>query len=182
MTGPHVRRLLSGTDSTLSNGERTPAFRKSWAAAVVVDPFAGEAAGDLALFAALGERLGEELGRTALAALGKRKGAVSYGKGAIVGIGSDLERGAALLHPRFGGPLRALLGRGKAIIPSTIKQGAAGCALDVPLHGVDDEWDFALLDAQEITAPGAPLANEILVVVVLGHGGRAFARVGKDSL
>jgi hypothetical protein len=155
---------------------------KVWSAAVVAHPWVGQRRVDLAPFSALGEKLGEQLGRHALTALGCEPHEVtSYGKGAIVGEGGELELAAALLHPQMGRPLRAMIGRGKAIIPSTIKHGGAGTRLDVPLHGADDEWDFSLLDAVEVFVRGAPLADEIVVAVALGTGGRAHARIRKKD-
>lgn len=174
-----VRRVVSYVESPEAGAsESRSGIRKAWAAAVVVNPFAGRPCADLTPFISIGEQLGDSLGRRALAALGcTPQQCTSYGKGAIVGSGSELELAAAILHPKLGRPLRALLGKGKAIIPSTIKQGGPGAHLDVPLHGADDEWDFALLDAMEVCVPDAPLHDEIVVVIALACGGRAFARV-----
>ncbi len=158
------------------------AHAKVWSAAVVAHPWVGQQRVDLTPFIALGEKLGDQLGRHALTALGCEPHEVaSYGKGAIVGEGGELELAAALLHPRMGRPLRALIGRGKAIIPSTIKHGSTGTRLDVPLHGADDEWDFSLLDAIEVFVSGAPRADEIVVVVALATGGRAHAEIKKKD-
>ncbi len=66
---------------------------------------------------------------------------------------------------------------GKALIPSTVKKGGPGATIDVPLHGKDDEWDFALLDAIEASVGGAPGEREIVVVVALACGGRTRARI-----
>jgi hypothetical protein len=149
---------------------------------VIAHPWVGQERVELAPFIALGEKLGEQLGRHALTALGCEPHTVgSYGKGAIVGGGGELELGAALLHPRLGRPLRELLGRGKAIIPSTIKRGGIGTSLDVPLHGVDDEWDFSQLDAVEVFVGGAPRPDEIVIAVALACGGRAQARIRKKD-
>jgi hypothetical protein len=181
--GLQVRRVATYVERIESETpDAGTSVSKAWAAAVIVNPRAGHPCADLTPFILLGEQLGEQLGerlgRHALAALGCAPTQVSsYGKGAIVGSGSQIELGAAILHPRLGRPLRALLGQGKAIIPSTIKLGAPGAHLDVPLHGTDDEWNFALLDSMEVTVPGAPGYDEIVVVVALASGGRAFARV-----
>src|SRR5215211_4249044 len=45
--------------------------------------------------------------------------AIAYGKAAIVGVAGELEHAAALLHPRMGKLIRAAIGGGEAIIPST---------------------------------------------------------------
>ena len=60
-----------------------------------------------------------------------------YGKGGIVGMKGELEHVAAMLHPKFGTPLREGVGGGKAIIPSAKKRGGPGTSLDVPLHYKD---------------------------------------------
>lgn len=179
----HVRRVVAYVErSDASAPAAGVGCAKAWSAAVMAHPWAGQQRVDLAPFIALGEKLGEQLGRHALAALGCEPHEVaSYGKGAIVGEGGELELAAALLHPRLGRSLRALIGKGKAIIPSTIKQGGAGTRLDVPLHGVDDEWDFSLLDAVEVFVGGAPCADEVVVVVALGSGGRVQARIKKKD-
>ena len=58
--------------------------------------------------------------------------AVSYGKGAIVGVNGEMEHGGACVHPMLGRPMRAAVGGGEAVIPSNVKVAAAGAALD---HG-----------------------------------------------
>ena len=172
-----VRRIATYLEVVDSAAVGANPVRKAWAAAVVLNPFAGGGVWNPELFVALGEQLGEKLGRCALQALAcAPEGCSTYGKGAIVGTASEIEHGAAILHPKLGKPLRALLGRGKAIIPSTVKHGAPGAHIDVPLHGIDDEWNFALLDSIEVFVPGAPRYDEILVAVALGSGGRPFAR------
>ena len=47
-----------------------------------------------------------------------------YGKGAIVGIDGDREHTAAVLHPRFGAPVRAAIGGGARNVRSTLRDGA----------------------------------------------------------
>src|SRR5262245_61075527 len=140
MPAPEIRRIVSHRDETLTSGEPHPV--KVWAAAIVhVAPGSGD---DLEPLTALGEQLGDRLGRIALALLPDGPAeATAYGKSAIVGAGLALELGPAILHPRLGKPLRALLGGGKALIPSSIKRGGPGTPIDVPLHGKDNEWDFA---------------------------------------
>ena len=163
------------TERIVSDG-LTPSCTKAWAAAVVECDFAAGRAPAFSALSAMGAELGHTLGQHAWAALGWRSGqSLSYGKGAIVGSGCEIEQAAAILHPRLGEPLRARLGRGRAIIPSTVKHGGPGSHLDVPLHGADDEWDFSLLDAMEACVPGAPRSTQIVVVIALAAGGRPFA-------
>ena len=88
----------------------------------------------------------------------------------------ELEHAAAVMHPRFGAPVRAAIGGGAAIIPSTKKVDAAGAAITMPLTNKDDIWSFDEMDAAEIAVPGAPREDEILVCLTLAAGGRAHAR------
>src|SRR5262249_26026114 len=155
--------------------------RRAWAAAVIAVADEEADVSRLDPLIALGEELGERLGRLALDALGGPAAQpTAYGKSAIVGMALDIELGAAILHPPLGKPLRAMIGGGKALIPSTVKKAGPGAAIDVPLHGKDDEWDFSLLDAVEASVGGAPADREIVIVVALAAGGRAMARIGKS--
>ncbi len=99
--------------------------------AVIRNPFAGRWAEDLRpLFeagAALGERLMPELSRLL------DRPAVSYGKGALVGVLGEVEHGGACVHPMLGRPMRAAVGGGQAVISSNVKVAAPGTPLDVPL-------------------------------------------------
>ena len=40
----------------------------------------------------------------------------------------------------LGKPMRAAIGRGKAVIGANVKVAAAGAVLDVPLGNKDDSW------------------------------------------
>jgi Amino acid synthesis len=81
-----------------------------------------------------------------------------------------LDQAASILHPLMGKAMRTTLGRGAAIVPSTVKRGAPGAHLDVPLHGLDDEWNFSLIGAVEVVVPDGPASGEIALVVALGVG------------
>jgi hypothetical protein len=151
--------------------------RRAWAAAVIDNPSRG--LDDMAALTDIGEILGARLGEILLNVIQPEEGELlAYGKSAIVGGGGLLEHGAAVLHPKLGKPLRALIGQGKSIIPSTVKQDTIGATIDIPLHAADNEWDFAMLDAITAMVPGAPLNHEIVVFVALARGGRPAARIG----
>ena len=104
----------------------------------------------------------------------------SYGKGAIIGFDGEIEHAAALLHPRFGAPVRSAVGSGKDIIPSTKKIGGPGSVIVMPMTNKDNIWDFDFMDAVEITISDAPQSDEILIAVCLGIGGRPLKRVKPD--
>ena len=152
------------------------------AAAVIANPLAGTFNEDLSALEAIGAEVAALLVEEALRAVGDRSGEVSaYGKAAIVGLDGELEHAAALIHPRFGAPVRAAIGGGAAIIPSTKKIDAAGAAITMPLTNKDDIWSFDEMDAAEISVPGAPRPDEILVCLALGVGGRPHARTRKPA-
>ncbi|MGL6280087.1 MAG: amino acid synthesis family protein [Gaiella sp.] len=174
---------MSSVDETLVEGGRAvdgPA-RKVVVAAVVRNPVAGRFVDDLAELEALGAEIAELLARRAVALLGPDAAVSAYGKGAIVGIDGELEHAAAILHPRFGAPVRAAVGGGAAIIPSTKKVAGPGAALTMPLTNKDDIWSFDEMDAAEIAVADAPRPDEIVVCLALASGGRPHARTRKPA-
>jgi hypothetical protein len=176
-----MRRLLVVRDAVYREGG-LPALRpvtRVAACAVIDNPLAGRACDDLSELVALGEALGGQLAREALAGLPLPP--VGYGKAAIVGLDGDIEHAAAILHPRMGRPMREAIGGGKAIIPSNVKVAAAGTAIDVPLSDRDDLWLFDHIDTITVAVPDAPRPGEIVVVVALSDGGRPRPRVDKDG-
>jgi hypothetical protein len=176
-----VRRILLIKDTVHAEGglpALVPVTRVA-ACAVIANPLAGRAEDNLEALIPLGAELGERLVREALGVLAKP--VVSYGKAAIVGTGGDIEHAAALLHPRMGKPMRAAIGGGQALIPSNVKIGAAGAAIDVPLGHKDEAWSFDQIDTLTVMVPGAPRPDEIVVVVALADGGRPRPRVSKDG-
>ena len=92
--------------------------------AVIVNPFAGRFVDDLRPLFEAGAMLGERLMPDLVKLLGGP--AVSYGKGALVGVDGEMEHGGACVHPMLGKPMRAAIGGGKAVISSNVKIAAAG--------------------------------------------------------
>jgi hypothetical protein len=105
----------------------------------------------------------------------------AYGKAAVVGVDGEIEHAAALIHPKFGAPIRAALGKGPAIIPSTKLMGGPGTRIAAPLTNCSDIWVFDDMDAISISVDDAPRADEIVAVLALGVGGRPLHRIGKPS-
>jgi hypothetical protein len=174
-----IRRLYTVSDEVVREGGREVGrlVTRVGVAAVIANPYAGQFVADLDLLVGFGEELGGILTRRAVALLGGNA-PESFGKAAIVGLAGELEHAAALLHPKFGAPMRAALGGGAAIIPSAKKMGGPGDAIDVPLHYKDAAFVRSHFDALEVRVPAAPRADEIVVIAALAHGGRPFARVG----
>lgn len=155
----------------------SPPSRKVTVAAVIANPCAGRYVEDLTELVDLGAEVAELLATRGVAALGVAPDEVtSYGKGAIVGTAGEIEHAAALMHPRFGAPVRRAVHHGNDIIPSTKKVGAPGATIVMPVTHKDHIWNFDDMDAAEITVPDAPRPDEILVALVLGIGGRPLHR------
>ena len=176
-----IRKLLTIVEETRREADRdvTPPTRKAAAVAVIANPFAGAYVQDLEPLMAIGEELGELLGKRAVAALGIKPGeAQSYGKAAIVGENGELEHAGAILHPRLGKPLREAVEKGAALVPSAKKRGGPGTPVDVPLGHKDAAFVRSHFDAMEVRVVDAPRANEILVAVVVTDSGRPLPRIG----
>jgi hypothetical protein len=146
------------------------------AMAVIGNPYAGRYAEDLTELFEAGRAIGEQLMPDLVRLLPNP--AVSYGKGAIVGLNGEFEHGGACIHPMLGKPMRAAIGGGKAVIPSNVKVAAAGASLDVPLSHKDDSWSFDHFDTITLAMPGAPKPDEIVVIIAIADGGRLLPRCG----
>jgi hypothetical protein len=176
-----IRKLIVSVEETRQEMGKAvePPTRKAAAVAVIENPFAGEYVQDLKPLMDIGEELGELLTRRCVAALGIDGGkAESYGKAAIVGERGELEHAAAILHPQMGKPVRAVLTKGAALIPSAKKQGGPGTPIDVPLGHKDAAFVRSHFDAIEVRLADAPRANEILVAIAVTDSGRPLPRIG----
>lgn len=178
-----IRKIVVEVEETHATGghrlERPT--RKAVASAVIANPFAGRWTEDLSELVELGAEVGDLLVRRALAALGDDTTVTAYGKGAIVGLDGELEHAAAILHPKFGAPVRAVVGGGPSIIPSTKLVAGPGTLLAMPLVNRDDIWSFDEMDAATVAIPDAPRADEIVVSLALAAGGRPGARTRRSS-
>jgi hypothetical protein len=176
-----IRKIVTILEETLVEGEKpvSPPTRRAAAIAVIRNPHAGKYVEKLDDLIAAGEELGRLLGERAVAALGVPGDRVeSYGKAALVGADGELEHAAAILHPKLGAPLRKVLGKGAALIPSSKKRGAPGAPLDIPLGHKDAAFVRSHFDGMEVHISDAPRANEIMVAIAVTDSGRPHARVG----
>ena len=176
-----IRKIVTVVEETRLEAERSidPPTRRAAAIAVIANPFAGRYVEDLTELIDIGEELGRLLGERAVTALGiEPTSAESYGKAAAVGENGELEHAAAILHPKLGAPLRKVLGKGAALIPSAKKRGGPGVTLDVPLGHKDAAFVRSHFDAMEVRIADAPAANEIMVVVAGTDSGRPLPRIG----
>ena len=147
---------------------------------VITNPFAGRFVEDLRPLFEAGAMLGERLMPDLVKLLDRP--AVSYGKGALVGVDGEMEHGGACVHPMLGKPMRAAIGGGKAVISSNVEVAAAGAILDVPLGHKDDSWSFAHFDTITVSVADAPRPNEILVILAIADGGRLQNRCGTEPI
>lgn len=183
-----IRKIVTVVEETAVEGGRpvSPPTRRAAAVAIIANPFAGRYVEDLEPLVAAGEELGDLLARRAVAALGVAGEAVeSYGKAACVGEDGELEHAAAILHPKFGGPFRKVLGTGAALIPSSKKRGGPGTPFDIPLGHKDAAFVRSHFDGMEVRIPDAPRPGEIAVAVAVTDSGRPHPRVGglkKDEI
>jgi hypothetical protein len=177
-----IRKVVSVVETTRREmGRDVDGLRRKVATGIVcTNPYAGRYVEQLDELVELGAELGRALIDEALAVLGCPIDEVSaYGKAAVVGTDGEIEHAAALIHPRFGAPIRAALGRGPAIIPSTKLLGGPGTRIVAPLTNCSDIWVFDDMDAIAISVDDAPRPDEILAVLALGIGGRPHHRIGQ---
>lgn len=176
-----IRKIAVWVEETLKEAGRavSPASRKAVAVAVIANPFAGRYVDDLSVLMDIGGELGGLLAGRCVEALGIAPDQVqSYGKAAMVGEAGELEHAAAILHPKLGAPLRAAVGGGAALVPSSKKMGGPGHVLDVPLGHKNAAYVRSHFDAIEVRLNDSPRAGEIMVAVAVTDSGRPFARVG----
>lgn len=157
---------------------RAEPIRRGWAAAILANPFAGRFVEDLTAFMEALEPHAYDMTVELLDALGAKPPAIeSYGKGAIVGEGGEMEH-AAIWHAPGGAGIRRALGGGVAGVPGSMKVGAAGTTLDVSLGNMDAGNVRSHYDAIAVTIGDAPRPAELVFVVALATGGRPHARIG----
>ena len=198
-----IRRVFTQVEDICHEGGPRAAqpLRRGAIAAVLTNPYAGRYEPDILPMMAALNPVGLDLARRLLAALDVPVERIQgYGKGAIIGAAGELEHGA-LWHVPGGYAMRELLGwKGKvaadapgqdpqtrsggqrgnalAIVPSTKKVGGPGATLDVPLTHLNAAYVRSHFDAMEVRVPGAPRADEMVVILAMSCGARVHARVG----
>ncbi len=176
-----IRKYVTILEEIHSDGgcQMNPPGKRAAAIAVVKNPFAGKFVDDLTPLIDIGDVLGGILGKRAVDALGiLPEKAESYGKAAIVGENGEREHAAAILHPKLGKPFRDAVGGGKSLIPSAKKIGGMGTEIDVPINFKDAAFVRSHFDAMAIRIDDAPMADEIVVALVVTDCGRPHPRIG----
>ncbi len=174
-------------------------LRRGYIAGVLTNPYAGRYEPDILPMMAqlndVGIRFAHKLLDHLAVPAQKIEG---YGKGALIGSSGELEHGA-LWHVPGGYAMRELLGwkgdpsdyaAGKGsrtkgqpgnaltIVPSTKKVAGPGATLDVPMTHINAAYVRSHFDAIEVRIPGAPRADELVVILAMSTGPRIHARVG----
>ena len=151
--------------------------RRAAIVAVVANPFAGEWRADLQSamddLKPLGLMMTDEL----IDALGGLDGIDGYGKAGLAGEDGELEH-TALWHVPGGYAMRERLGEAKAIVPSSMKVGGAGCAIDIPLGHINAAYVRSHFDAMEVRLADSPRRGEIMFCLAMTKGGRIHHRMG----
>jgi hypothetical protein len=174
-----VRKIVVSVDETHHDWAPAPDSPavKGAIAAVVTNPYVGEYVEDLSPASDELRALGERLGARLIEHLGGDADAIeSYGKGAIVGSSGELEHGA-MWHIPGGGGMRAAIGRGEAIVPSTKKVGPMGARLDMPLTHLEWSYVGSHYDAIEMGVADGPRPDEMVLMLAMATGGRINARL-----
>ena len=173
-----IRKLVTIIEEQKIEGGAnvSPPLIKVAAVAVIENPLAGKIGADLAPLIEAGGELGAILAARILEVLPVAD-VQGWGKAAIVGADGELEHAAPLIHPTYGKRIRVLLGRGRAVIPSSKKSGGEGCPIDVPLTFTEASSVASHFDSMEIRVHDAPHADEVVVVLVMTNGGRPHARI-----
>ncbi len=198
-----VRRIVTQVEDILHEFGPPAAVpqRRGSIAAVLTNPFAGRYVADILPMMDALQPLGISLAQQLHQALAlPLERIASYGKGAIIGAGGEVEHGA-LWHVPGGYAMRELLGwkgdrnayqqgqgeaktsatgqkgNALAIVPSTKKVGPPGVTLDVPLTHINASYVRSHFDAIEVRVPGAPATDEIIFILVMSSGARVHERV-----
>jgi len=114
-----IRKIITTREMVLSElGVAAPRpVVRAVGMAVIGNPFAGRFVDDLRPLFEAGAMLGERLMPDLVKLLDGP--AVSYGKGALVGVNGEMEHGGACVHPMLGKPMRAAVGGGRPLYPPT---------------------------------------------------------------
>jgi Amino acid synthesis len=175
-----VRKFALGVEEIHHDGgpRLSRPILKGWIGLVVKNPYAGRYHDDITPMMDALKPAGLDASRKLISALGGDARSIeSYGKGAIVGSAGEIEH-SALWHVPGGYAMRELLGEALALVPSAVKMGAIGTAIDLPLHHKGACYVRSHFDAITAMIPDAPRADEVVYFLAMAAGGRPHARVG----
>ena len=154
--------------------------QKVIACAVITNPYANTGVADqdqLNHLAEISLEVGTDLVKRSLPLFSPAQKPTAYGKAAIVGIAGQREHGAAVIHLKVGLAMRRGLGAGPALIPGNEKQGGPGTSVDLIFGDTGTGWEYDMMDSIEVSVPGSPKPDEIVLIVGFATGGRPNARI-----
>jgi Amino acid synthesis len=175
----NVRKLVLSVEDVWHDGGARAAkpLQRGSIAAVLHNPYAGRYEADIEPMMEALKPLGRAMAQRLIDALGGPGAIQAYGKGALIGLGGELEHGA-LWHVPGGYGMRELLEGSHAIVPSTTKVGAAGACIDIPIHHRVAAYVRSHFDSLEVRIADAPRDHEMLLVLAMTNGPRPHERVG----
>jgi hypothetical protein len=177
-----IRRLHTLVEDTMTeDGVALPrTVRRVAAVAIVANPWAGAPhADDLGAFVQEScPALSQALMSRILPLYTGDDHVEAFGKAVVVGLGGEVEHGAALVHnPFFSDVVRDNVA-GTSVIASTEARGAAGTTVHVPLCHITAATTRSHYQGFAVTVPDAPHPDEIAVIVATASTGRPLARIG----
>ncbi|MBL4767273.1 MAG: amino acid synthesis family protein [Rhodobacteraceae bacterium] len=174
-----LRKTMTFIEDIHHEGGPVPKLPRRRAAilAIVRNPFAGSYTEDLQSAMDDLKPLGLMMTDLLVAAMGGIDGIDGYGKAGLAGENGELEH-TALWHVPGGYSMRARLGEARAIVPSSMKVGAAGTRIDIPLGHINAAYVRSHFDSMEVGVPDGPRANELLFALAMSRGGRVHHRMG----
>jgi hypothetical protein len=184
---PEIRKIVVITEEVFNDGhgDLERPLHLAAAIAVIKNPFAGthvedisELGGDFSL------GLGELLTDRATGALPNPP--TVFGKATLVGEAGEVQHGSSIIHTKLLGDVMRQAANGGAVVPAAEKRGTVGSTLDVSMRSSQDIGDLPGTDVShlyswEVRVPDAPHADEILIIVAFGDGGRPNSRIGSTK-
>lgn len=113
-----------------------------------------------------------------LSTLGSAENVEAFGKGAVVGVGGEIEHAGALIHtPYFGNIVREML-EGTSVICFADGRSGPSTSLRVPMWHKTHATSRDHYQTIDIHLSDSPRADEICVIAAAATGPRPFARIG----
>ena len=175
----NVRKCVLNVEDVWHDGGARAAtpLRRGSVAAVLRNPYAGRYVAEIQPLMEALKPLGRAMAQRLIDALGGPGAIQAYGKGALIGLGGELEHGA-LWHLPGGYGMRELLEGSHAIVPSTTKVGTAGACIDIPIHHRVAASVRSHFDTLEVRIADAPRDHEMMLVLAMTTGPRPHERAG----
>jgi hypothetical protein len=175
----NVRKKMLSVETICHDNGPVPAIplKIGVSAIVIKNPYAGQYVEDLTEFRSglydIADCMAEELTQ----ALGGASKVETYGKGAIVGVNSEIEFGA-LWHEPSGMALRKALSTTLSMVPSSMTVASAGYHLQIPLHHTIASYVRSHFLHADVGMVDSPRPDELLYAIAMSDGPRVHERIG----